>query len=412
MTTTAEHDRSRDQRGTVLIIVATAFSALAVLGFQALASRSLGVDDFSPIAIMWTLTFLLYTVLMLPAEQHITRALVVTRTPHQLTKIRRDAVIAFSVAFVIGIGFTVATLDRFFNDQLAFVAIAALISVSRSVMATGRGTLAGHRRFSGYGASIAVEAGALLLGGVFVYMVGGGSIAFTLVMGLAPVATLVVRPFKPSHETSHQHLVDAQRGVFLVWLIAATSASQLIIAGGPIAVSFVGGTAGAVSVFFVSFALLRGPVSASYNLVARVLPDFTSLAHGDNPGDVWRWGPRLALGGAAVAVFGAVGSGLLLGPIVEAIYGAEFVPPQLAAALGGAGVGLGLGALFATQIYTATALGKWLAGGWLVGLVIALGSLVASDLEPISRVALAFVAGEGTGLLLLGLVFPRFVSRD
>jgi len=412
MTRTAEHDRSRDTRGTALIVVATAFSAVAVLGFQALASRSLGVDDFSPIAIMWTVTFLLYTVLMLPAEQHLTRALVVTRTPHQIAKVRRDAVLAFSVAFVIGIAFTVVTLDRFFNSQWAFVGIAALISVSRAVMAAGRGTLAGHRRFAGYGASIAVEAGALLIGAVFIYAVGGGSVAFTLVMGLAPVATLIVRPFKSRHESDHEHLVDAQRGVFLVWLIAATAASQLIIAGGPIAVSFVGGTAAAVSAFFVTFALLRGPVSASYNLVARVLPDFTALAHRKDPEEVWRWGPRLALGGSAVAVLGATGSWLLLGPIVEAIYGAEFVPPQLAAALGGAGVGLGLGALFATQIYTATALGRWLAGGWLTGLFVALAVLLVSDLEPISRVALAFVAGEGTGLILLGLVFPRFVSKD
>jgi len=412
MTRTAEHDRSRDTRGTALIVAATAFSAIAVLGYQALASRALGADDFSPIAIMWTVTFLLYTILMLPSEQHLTRALVVTRTPDQIAKVRRATILAYTAALVVAVSFVLLTLDRFFEGQIAYVWIAALISVARSVMATGRGTLAGHRRFAGYGASIAVEAGALLVGAAFVYAVGGGAVAFTLVMGVAPVATLAVRPFKTALETGHQHLVDAQPGVFLAWLIAGTTASQLIIAGGPIAVSFVGGSAAAVSAFFVSFALLRGPVSASYNLVARVLPDFTSTAHGESPSDVWKWGPRLALGGLAGAALGAIGSALLLAPIVETIYGAEFVPPQLAAGLGGAGVGLGLGALFATQIYTATALGSWLAGGWLIGLAVALAVLFLSDLEPINRVALAFVAGEGTGLVLLGLVFPRVLLRD
>ncbi|MEA2000493.1 MAG: hypothetical protein U9N84_01200 [Actinomycetota bacterium] len=398
--------RARDNQGTGAIVVATAVAAVAVLVFHAIGSRSLGPDGFAPVAVLWTLMFLLHTVLLLPAEQHLTRALVVTRTPAQIAKVRRDMVLASLVALLIGVIFTATTLDRFFDGSTAYIAFIAAIVVNRSVMVTGRGLLAGHRRFAQYGATIALEAIALLVGGVVVAAIDGTALAYGVVIALAPLATLLARPFARGNGGEDHHLDDAQPGSFLAWLVAATAASQLIIAGGPIAISFVGGDAAAVSVFFTSFALLRGPLTSAYNLVARVLPDFTALAHGEDPHQLWRWAPRIALGGSIAALVGALGAGLLLRPIVDAIYGVEFSPPVFAAILGGAGVGLGLGALFAAQVYTAAGLGARLTFGWTSGLVAALGVLALAGFDPVERVALAFAVGEGVGLVMLGLVLP------
>ena len=408
----AAESRRKDNVGTGLIVVATLFSALAVLAFQAFGSRTLGPEGFAPIAVLWTLMFLVYTVIHIPGEQHLTRALVVSRNPTRIRRVHRQMGLAFAGGGIVGVVFVVATLDRFFEGEAAYIAITAGIMVSRSIMAAARGTLAGHRRFGGYGATIALEAGALLTGGLIAAIADLPAPAFALMMAIAPLATLLARPFADIEGHGTASDLEVQPGSFLVWLILATAASQLIIAGGPIAVSFVGGTAAAVSIFFTTFALLRGPVTSAYNLVARVLPDFTALAQGPDPAAVWRWAPRITGGAAVLAVLGAAGAGLLLGTIVGAIYGEDFVPPTLAAVLGGAGVGLGLGALFATQIYSATARGAMLASGWAVALAAAIGSLVlVSGLEPIERVALGFVVGEATGLVLLGLVFPTIVMR-
>jgi len=400
-------ERTSDNRGTGLIVAATAFGALAVLTFQAIASRTLGTEEFAPVAVLWTVMFLLYTVLQLPAEQHLTRALVVTRQHSQIASVHRAMLVAFACALIIGVGFTAATLDRFYGGSPAFIGITALIVVTRSVMATARGTLAGHRRFAGYGASIGLEAGALLFGGVIVAKLGGDAVMFSLVIALAPLATLLARPFAKSHGVGDHHIVDAQSGGFLAWLVLATAASQAIIAGGPIAVSFVGGSATAVSIFFTSFALLRGPVTSAYNLVARVLPDFTELAHGDDPDRIWDWVRRITLASLGVAVLGAIGSGLLLPRIVATVYGESFTPPLTAAVLGGAGVGLGLGALFTTQAYSATTQGARLAFGWAMGLVASVLVLALIQIDPINRVALAFTVGEGTGLVMLGVVLAN-----
>lgn len=395
--------RTRDRRGTLVIIGATAASAIAVLVFQALASRTLGTDGFAPIAVMWTVMFLLFTVLQLPAEQHLTRALVVTRSPDDLRAVYRAMFSAFIVSLIVGVGFTWATLDRFFDGNISFVMITAAIVVARSIMSAARGSLAGHRRFAAYGATIAFEGGALLAGGIIVMALDGSAAMFAVVMVIAPLAALLTRPFAAVEGHGDRPNVDPQPASFLAWLIIATAASQAIIAGGPIAVSFIGGGPAAVSIFFTSFALLRGPITSAYNLVARVLPDFTELAHSDDPHRLWKWGPKLVVFGAVVAVLGAIGAGLFLRPLVGAIYGDAFRPPQLAAVFGGASIGLGLGALFATQMYTAAAKGARLALGWLIALTASLAFLVISNLEPITRTAAAFGIGEAAGLLLLGL---------
>jgi O-antigen/teichoic acid export membrane protein len=311
---------------------------------------------------------------------------------------------AFALALVVGVVFVWATLDRFFEGDIVYVGITAGIVVARSIMASARGSLAGHRRFSSYGATIAIEAFALLIGGIVVAGLDGTATMFAIFMIVAPLSTLLTRPFSPIEGHGDRPNVEPQPASFLAWLIVATAASQAIIAGGPIAVGFIGGSATAVSIFFASFALLRGPITSAYNLVARVLPDFTELAHSAEPQRLWKWGPKLVIFGTGVAVVGAIGAGLFLRPIVGLIYGASFEPPQSAAILGGASVGLGLGALFATQMYSATAQGARLAMGWLVALAASLAFLALSDLEPITRVAAAFAIGEATGLVLLGLV--------
>lgn len=396
--------RSRDNRGTAIIVGATVVSAFAVLVFQATASRALGTEGFAPIAVMWTVMFLLFTVLQLPAEQHLTRALVVTRSSDDLRRVYRAMFSAYALALVLGVVFTLATVDRFFAGNLSYVAITAAIVVARSAMSSARGSLAGHRRFAAYGVTIAIEAVTLLVGGLTVALLGGGAPAFAIVMVLAPLATLLTRPFSATEGHGQRPDVSPQPASFLAWLIVATASSQAIIAGGPIAVGFIGGDAVAVSIFFTSFALLRGPITSAYNLIARVLPDFTELANSDNPDRLWRWGPKLVVFGIAVSVVGAIGAGLFLRPLVGAVYGESFRPPQTASILGGASIGLGLGALFATQMYTAAAKGVRLALGWLAALVGSVAYLSLSDLEPITRVAGALFVGEVVGLALLGFV--------
>jgi O-antigen/teichoic acid export membrane protein len=370
--------------------------------YQVIAGRTLGTEGFAPIGIIWTVSFLVFTVLNIPVEQYLTRRLTLgggTWLPDR--KAALTALVPLAAGVVIGVVFVAATLDRFFEGAAAFVGLTAALLLVRSALTLGRGFLAGRRRFTTYGIAVALEGIVLVVLGAVVAATWASTLAFASVLVIAPLVIFLVRPLAttvdlPALRTS----VPAESG-FLGALIVATAASQLILAAEPIVVSFIGGSATAVSVIFITFTLFRGPVTSAYNLIARVLPDFTVMAAAGEDHRLNSWAERIGLAGVAVAaLFGF--SGYLLGPrVVELLYGAEFAPASTVAGVAAAAVGLALASLFLNQIYVARGETGRLAVIWVTALIAAATALFIVSAEPMERVAVAFFVGEATALLLL-----------
>ncbi len=395
------------------MILGTMVSAFSVYVYQVIAGRMLGTDEFAPIGVMWTVMFLVFTVLLLPVEQYVTRHLTITggRTAGDRTGIMLvGGTIALGI--VLGVGFVIVTRDRFFDGAAVYGVVMFINLAGRSMLAIARGYLAGRRRFHAYGAAIAIEGVALVILSLFVAAVSPTTLAFAIAMSLGPLSVLLVRPFSGGYRGEPLQDASAQGIGFLGPLIIATGASQLVLSVGPIVVGFVGGTAAAISVFFITFTLFRGPVTSSYNIVARVLPDFTSLAARGEQHRLSAWAGKLGLiGVATMIVFGV--SGWILGPtVVDFLYGGEFRPSPQLAALGAAGVGAALIALFLNQIYIARGETGRMALVWVSSLLVAGAVLAVTTTEPVIRVGTAFLAGEATAMVLLGGVGTLAHWRD
>ena len=401
----------RDNLGTLAMLAGTAVSALSVLVYQPVAGRALGTEGFAPIAVLWTMMFVIYTVLMIPIEQFITRRLVVAGgAPGWLGSDRRAVVAVLGGGWVLGTVFVLATLGVFFEGDPVYVAITAVLLVSRAVLAVGRGLLAGRRRFMAYGGSLAAEALTLLGLAVIAAALSPTTVTFAWILVVGPLTVLVLRPWRTTESVPSGEAPVQTAATFLGWLIVATAASQIVIASGPIVVGLIGGSAAAVSIVFATFTLFRGPVTSAYNLVARVLPDFTDLSVRGEYGVLALWRHRIAVGGGVLALVGAVAA-YFIGPwIIELLYGAEFEPPRMVAALGGAGVGAGLGALFVGQIFIASARTKGLAGGWTAALVVAAIAVIAIPVDPMHKIAWGFAVGEIAALIVLGFAPRRKTS--
>ena len=384
------------------MILGTMVSAFSVYVYQVIAGRMLGTDGFAPIGVMWTVMFLVFTVLLLPVEQYVTRHLTITggRTAGDRTGIMLVAG-TIAVGIVLGVGFVLATLDRFFDGSAVYGAVMFVNLAGRSMLAIARGYLAGRRRFHAYGGAIAIEGVALVILSLLAAAVSPTTLVFAIAMSLGPLSVLLVRPFSGGQRTEPLRDATSQGIGFLGPLIIATGASQLVLSVGPIVVGFVGGTAAAISVFFITFTLFRGPVTSSYNIVARVLPDFTALAARGEQHRLSAWAGKLGLIGiATMVVFGV--SGWILGPaVVDFLYGGEFRPSSQLAALGAAGVGAALIALFLNQIYIARGETGRMAIIWVSSLVVAGVVLAVTTAEPVIRVGTAFLAGETTAMVLL-----------
>lgn len=389
------------------MLIGTGISAVSVLIYQLVAGRSLGTDGFAPIAVLWALMFVIYTVLMVPVEQFITRRLVVSGgRKGWLGGDRRIVTLILGAGWLLGVGFVAATLTTFFHGEPIFALVTAVLLASRAVMAVGRGMLAGRRRFVAYGGSLAAEALTLLVLGLLVASVSPTTVAFSWALIVGPLTVVAFRPWAAGGGS----LAKADRAdgsaTFLGWLITATAASQVVIAGGPVLVGLVGGTATSVSIVFVTFTLFRGPVTSAYNLVARVLPDFTQLSVSGGESGLAQWRYRIAVGGCVLALVGAIAA-YFVGPwIIELLYGTEFGPPRMVAALGGSGVGAGLGALFVGQIFIASGRTRHLAFGWIASLAIAAIVVTAVPMDPMHKIAWGFAVGEIAALIILGFA-PR-----
>ncbi len=391
-----------DRGGTVGIIAGTTVSAISVYLYQVISARSLGSEVFAAIGAIWTVMFLVFTVLNIPVEQYLTRRLILGGG--RWIPDRRAVLIAAAplvVGLLFGVGFVAITLDRFFEGSATFIAVAAAIFASRNVLTVGRAFLAGRRRFLAYGVAIALEGVALVALAAVVAGANPSALGFAGILALSPLTVLLTRPFGTHVDIPVlAESVPAGAG-FLSALVIATGASQIILAVEPVIVSFIGGTATAVSVVFVTFTLFRGPVTSSYNLIARVLPDFTVLAARGEEHRLNVWAERIGLASVGLAGLFAV-SAWFLGPVVvELLYGDEFVPTARVAALAAAAVGFALGSLFLNQIFVARGETGRLAAIWIAALGAAATALFVVEAEPIDRVATAFLTGEATATVLL-----------
>ncbi len=384
----------------------TVFSIVAVYVFQVVSSRTLGPDGFAPVGVLWTVMFLVFTIAMIPVEQFVTRHLI--HAGGSVAGLRnnwRVIVGVLGIAILAGTGFVAATLDLFFESDPRWILLAFVMFFNRSILATARGFLAGRWRFVSYGLAAVVESVALLAIGAVAAFGASTSLTFAVAMTFAPLAVLVLRPFRDTTSgvrSTNGELVGAGAS-FLGFYVVASAASQLIIAGGPIIVGFIGGTSAAVSVYFITFTLFRGPITSSYNLIARVLPDFTRLAADGEQQQLATWSRRFAVGGAALGVAGFIAAGLLGPWFITVLYGAEFAPEPLAAALGGGAVGVGLAALFSGQVLVASGRTNLLAVSWIFGLVAAGLAVFLVQADVVTRVAAGFAAGEASALVALTL---------
>lgn len=399
-----EHSRPR-LSGTAAILLATAFNALAVYGYQVIAGRTLGTDDFAPVGVLWAVGFFTFTVLGTPVEQMITRRLVLFDGDAAALWPSRFVILGtYAVAILLLVGFITVTLDRFFNDSWGFVLAGGLLAVNRAVANGGRGLLAGRRRFRGYAGAIAAQAAALVLLAAVAALIVPTSLGFAFAMAFAPLAELAARPFTGPWSEGVPVDAESHSGAgFLGWLLLAAASSQLILAGGPIAVGLAGGSAASISVFFITFTLFRGPMTSSYNLLARVLPNFTDLAQSDDR-RLAGWATLLGgLGVVLAAVFAFTGA--LVGPaVVSFLFGTEFEPTRTVAALAAAGIGAGLAGLFITQVFVARGTTASLAAIWIGAVLLSALTIAITPGPPIVRVAWGFFVGEFAALLGLATV--------
>ena len=362
--------------------------------FQLLGGRLLGPEAFAPVSVLWTLMFLTGTIGLTPIEQFVAREATAGR--RVLTRRSWSIAVVVTLTASSAGSFTWLTRDTLFIGERGFVVLGVLIVVATAPLFLARGLAIGQRRFDLYGLMLGLEGvGRLIVGGIGLLVVGG-PVGLAWGVAVGPALALAVPTFRFERRATLP--ASGRAGAFLAPYIGASGASQLLLAGAPLAAAALGAGAATISIIFVTFTLFRAPVTIVYLVQGRLLNLLVRLELAGDVRMLRRIRRGIELGGLAAVTLAGV-TGWSIGPgVVGLLFGAAFRPEPLVAALAATGVaGAGLSQLLG-QLLVAEGRTGALARRWAVGLGTALLVIIAlpltTALNPAVIVGTAFAAGE------------------
>jgi len=383
--------------GTVAVGGGLVVNGVAAYAFITLASRDLGPEAYTPVGLLWALSFLLGPGFFQPLEQEVAR-IVAARSDGRVGPVVRTAaaigagMVALLVVLALILGNRIRH-DLFDGHGLLVVGL-LLVLVGLGVGHLVRGVLAGLGRFGGYARYfIGDGVGRLVMVLVLAATVGGVG-AYGLAVGLAPfigVALALTGQRKLSLEGPAEPVGGLSRA--LGALLVASVATALVLNMSPLAVEVLAGPDQAEDPgrFLNALLIARLPLFFFQAIQASLLPRLSALVSAgrfDEMVHVFRRliGLVVGIGGVAILVCAAIGT-----RIVELAFGADFAVERRDMVLLAASSAVLMVALSLAQALMACRAQGRMATAWVLGLV-AFPVVVALGDDLFLRVELGLLA--------------------
>jgi O-antigen/teichoic acid export membrane protein len=374
--------------------------AIGAYIFQAYGGRQLGTEAFAPVAQLWTVFFIIATVLLVPVEQYITREVAGGRKVIPVDLV--PAMTVAAIGAVLGGGFVFFTLDRLFAGSLPYVIQIVLLMIGYGLLVVGKGVYAGRRQYAKVGWVLIVESVVRLAAGIVAIQLAASAESLGWAMVLGGFAVLGMGWWH--YDQGHTRPPAAPATRFLGGYVGGTASSQVLLGAAPVAVALLGGDEAIQSMVFATFTLFRAPLTLIFSLQGRVLPYLVGMAASGDRKGLAQIARLVVIGGVVLAGLGAL-VGWLVGPeVVSFLFIPEFAPSATVAALTAAGVTAAATAQIAGQVLVAEGRTSRLSIAWIAGLVSAVLALALLGGAPDIRVALAFLIGETVALVAMAIL--------
>jgi O-antigen/teichoic acid export membrane protein len=401
-------------RGARILSVGIATTGLVTFAYFSLASHALDEVDYKGISLLWSVMFLIISIIYRPVEQLLSRTISARRARgleggHPLrTAVGIQAL--FAALFLV-----VALAERERIEQEVFDGSASLYwvlvvgVVAYAVSYFARGWLAGHSRFGLYGGLVLLESCSRCLFALAVViglLDGQGAVA--LGIAAAPLVSLIVVPWALRGRDPAPPS-DAERGGelgsdtrFAAAVLAIMAAEQALLNGPVVAADVTSSDAALAGFVFNVLLITRAPLQLFQAIQTSLLPHLSGLAATDSGTDF-----RRALRVTVLAIWGFAGAVVLglaaIGPwAMGLLFGGDFDYARGGLVLVGLGMGFHLTAGTLNQAALARDRAALAAAAWLGGAALFLGWLLASPLgDQLLEVEVGYCAT--TALLALAL---------
>jgi O-antigen/teichoic acid export membrane protein len=445
--------------GARILSVGIACTGLLTLAYFSISSHVLGEEAASRIALLWSIMFVIISVIYRPIEQLLSRTIAERRAlGHAQHSVRVPIAIqaGFALTFlVVALALKEELIDHVFNHYPALYDVLVVGTLAYAVSYFARGWLAGHEYFALFGALVLMEAFSRLCFALAVALgVASGQTAVALGIAAAPLVSLMVVPaaFTRSREERRQqptgssavvHGADAalirpitvdeadaaltgpgtegvqaaavhddlslRRGTgFAGWVSGIMLSEQTLLNAAVLTIAATATNQALVGIVFDVLLIARAPLQLFQAIQTSLLPHLTGLEATDGH-EAFARAIRITL--LTVAAFaGAVALGLLaIGPFVMShLFGQHYAYGRVGLAL----VGLGMGMHLASGTLNQAALARDQARAAALCWMCAATVFVAWMLLPVVgnellRTEIGYFGAAGLLALLLGAVYRR-----
>jgi O-antigen/teichoic acid export membrane protein len=377
--------------GARVLGVGIGTTGLVTFAYFALASHSLTGAEYAGLSLLWSVLFLIISVIYRPVEQLLSHTIAARRARGQEGHPLR---VPLTIQLAAAVVFLIAALalrgpleDDVFegSSELYWVLVVATLAYAASYFA--RGWLAGHQRFGLYGGLVLLESTSRVLFALAVAVgIASGQGAVALGIAAAPLASLLVLPWalgRGGRAARGGGSGDSLRegAGFAGSVLAIMAAEQAVLNGPVLAVDATAADAALAGVVFNVLLIVRAPLQLFQAVQTSLLPHLSGLAATGGNAEL-RGAVRTTI--LAIAAFtAAVVLGLgLIGPwAMDVLFGAEFDYGRAGLMLVGLGMGLHLAANTLNQAALARGRGHAAAAAWLAAAACFLLWLLVAPLD-------------------------------
>jgi O-antigen/teichoic acid export membrane protein len=373
-------------RGARILSIGIATTGLVTFAYFSLASHSLSELDYKGVTLLWSVLFLIISIIYRPVEQLLSHTIATRRAQgiqgHPLRVPLTIQASAAALFLVVALAFREPITDDVFDgsDELYWVLVVAVLAYAASYFA--RGWLAGHQWFGLYGGLVLLESVSRCLFALAVAVgIATGQGVVALGIAAAPLVSLLVIPWALRHrEAPGEERGSMREGAGFAGAVLAIMAAEQALLNGPVVVVDATATDAALAGFVFNVLLItRAPLQLFQAIQTSLLPHLSGLAA---TGGDFSHAIRVTL--LAIAAFaGAVALGLaLIGPwAMDLLFGGDFDYERGGLVLVGIGMGFHLAAGTLNQAALARRRGPWAAAAWLGAAAVFLLWLMTTPLD-------------------------------
>ena len=382
-------------RGARLLSIGIASTGLVTFAYFSVASYVLDDVAYKRISLLWSVMFVIVSVIYRPIEQLLSRTIAERRARgheagHPLrTPLTLQA--GFAGAFLAAaLALREPLVEDVFDgvDSLYWILVAGVLAYAASYFA--RGWLAGHRWFGLYGALVFMEATSRILFALAVAVgLASGQTAVAMGMAAAPLVSLVVvpwafsrRPRESARPARADELGLGRGGRFAGAVFAVMLAEQTLINGAVLTVDATAGDAALAGFVFNALLIARAPLQLFQAIQGSLLPHLAGLNATAGGDAEFRRAVRVTI--LAIAAFAsAVALGLLaLGPwAMDLLFDVDFAYGRFGLALVAVGMGLHLAAGTLNQAALARDRAHQAAAAWLLAAAVFVGWMLVGVVD-------------------------------